>query len=54
MKMVGQLLLGNKRVLIKKKRTKESMAEMKVQWGSLVVPGNHRTEIEAKLKKTIP
>ena len=56
--MGGQLLLGNRRgmdprVWIKKKRTKEPMAEMKVQWDSLVVPGNHKTEIEAKLKKTI-
>ena len=41
------------RVWIKKKRTKESMAEMKVQWDSSVVPGNLKTEIEAKLKKTI-
>ena len=35
------------RVWIKKKRTKESMAEMKVQqWDSSVVPGNHKTEME--------
>ena len=43
MKMGGQLLLENRRrmdprVWIKKKRTKESMAEMKVQWDSSVVP----------------
>ena len=39
------------RVWIKKKRTKESMAEMKVQWDSSVVAGNHKTEIEAKLRR---
>jgi hypothetical protein len=43
MKMAGQLLLENRRrmdprVWIKKKRTKESMTEMKVQWDSSVVP----------------
>ena len=50
MKMVGQLFLENKgrmdpRVWIKKsKRTKESMAEMKVQWDSSVVPRTYRIE----------
>ena len=58
MEMGRQLLLGNRRgmdprVWIKKKRTTESMAKMKVQWDSSVVSGNHKTEIEAKLKKAI-
>jgi hypothetical protein len=55
MKKVGQLLLGNKRrmnpsVWIKKKRTKESMAEMKVQWDSSVVPRIYMIEIEENLE----
>jgi hypothetical protein len=49
MKMGGRVLLENRRrmdprVWIKKKRTKESMTEMKVQY---------MIEIEAKLKKTL-
>jgi hypothetical protein len=51
MKMGGQLLLGNKRrmdprVWIKKKRTKESMDEMKVHLDSSVVPVNHKAKNE--------
>jgi hypothetical protein len=56
MKMGGQLLLENKRrngprVWIKKTRTKESMAEMKVQWDSLVVPRIYMIEIEENVRR---
>ena len=51
MKRVGQLLLENKRrmdprVCIKKKRTKESMTKMKLQWDSSVVPRTYKIEKE--------
>ena len=38
------------RVGIKKKRTKESMAEMKVQWDSSVVPRTYKIEKEGNSK----
>ena len=49
MEIGGQPLLGNRkrmdpRVWIKKKKAKESMAEMKVQWDSLVVPRTYKIE----------
>ena len=55
MKMGGQLLLENKRrmdprVWIKKKRTKESKAEMKLQWDSSVVPRTYKIEKEGNSK----
>ena len=59
MKMVGQLLLESKRrmdsriVGIKKKRTKESMAEMIVQWDPSVVPRTtYKIEKRKNLKTT--
>ena len=56
MKMGGQLLLENRRrmdprVWIKKKRTKESMTEMKVQWDSSVVPRIYMIEKEENLRR---
>ena len=42
----------NPRVRIKKKRTKESIAEMKVQWDSSVVPRIYMIEKEEKKKRT--
>jgi hypothetical protein len=55
MKMGGHLLLENKRrmdprVSIKKKRTKESMAEMKVQWDSSVAPRTSKIEKRDNLR----
>jgi hypothetical protein len=55
MRMGGQLLLGNKRRMHprlwtkKKKRTKESMAEMKIQWDSSVAPRTYKIEKERKI-----
>ena len=51
-------IIGNKRrmdprVWIKKKRTKESMAEMKVQWNSSVVPRTYKIEKRETLKTTL-
>jgi hypothetical protein len=49
--IIGKQKRMDPRVWIKKKGTKESMTEMKVQWDSSVVPRIYMIEKEEKLRR---